>query len=146
MLKSCGKCGRIHDKKYICCKRVTEYREKTRNSQFRSTAAWTNKSIEIRERDKYLCQVCLRGLHGSDKRYTYQELEVHHIIPLSEDWDRRLDNDNLITLCKAHHEMAENETIGREELMEILREQKRPPQGSGWNFLKCSRLRMAKGR
>jgi len=80
--------------------------------------AWTRKSIEIRERDKYLCQVCLR-----EGVYNYECLEVHHAIPLEEDFDRRLDNDALVTLCEQHHEMAERREIGREVIMGIIDEQ-----------------------
>ena len=52
--------------------------------------------------------------------YTYKELEVHHIIPLEEDYNKRLDSDNLITLCRYHHELAEKGEISREELQKII--------------------------
>jgi hypothetical protein len=45
---------------------------------------------------------------------------VHHIIPLAEDYNKRLDNDNLITLCNYHHKLAEDNQIPREELQEII--------------------------
>lgn len=38
------------------------------------------------------------------------------IVPLKVDYDRRLDNDNLITLCRYHHEAAERGRISRQEL------------------------------
>lgn len=49
-------------------------------------------------------------------RYTTDALEVHHIEPIAEAWGSRLDWDNLITLCRAHHEMAEDGRISREAL------------------------------
>lgn len=61
----------------------------------------------IKDRDHYLCQACLHNLDGHGVRYTTDQLEVHHIEPLIDDYDRRLDDDNLITLCRAHHEQAE---------------------------------------
>ena len=47
------------------------------------------------------------------------DLSVHHIVPLKVDYDRRLDNDNLITLCRYHHEAAERGYISRLELANI---------------------------
>ena len=45
---------------------------------------------------------------------------MHHIIPIEENYDKRLDENNLITLCRYHHEMAESGEIPREELQEIV--------------------------
>lgn len=50
------------------------------------------------------------------------ELSVHHIIPLNEDFNRRLDEDNLITLCSRHHEDAEAGKISRATLLKLARE------------------------
>lgn len=62
--------------------------------------------MEIRKRDRFLCQVCLL-----DNRYIFNGLEVHHIIPIIEKWEKRLDNYNLITLCTACHKLADNGKI-----------------------------------
>jgi hypothetical protein len=48
---------------------------------------------------------------------------VHHNTPLEEDYDRRLDNDNLLTTCDYHHELAERGEITREEIQQIIDEQ-----------------------
>ena len=58
-----------------------------------------------------------------------------HIIPLEEDEDKKLDNQNLITLCERHHEMAEQGKIPREELLAITAEIY-PPQGAKFEFSK----------
>lgn len=44
------------------------------------------------------------------------DLGVHHIVPLMADFDKRLDNDNLITLCASHHRQADAGRIPRAEL------------------------------
>ena len=76
------------------------------------------KAAEILERDYHCCRVCLSaGIINSN------DLSVHHIIPLKDDYDRRLDNDNLITLCRYHHEAAERGHISRQELAAKLEEQ-----------------------
>lgn len=117
MLKSCPSCGRIHDTKVICEEK--RRRMQPRDSEadrFRSTAAWTRKSIHIKERDLGLCRLCL--MEGV---ICWDGLEVHHIVPLAEDFDRRLDDENLITLCSAHHKEAERGEIDRGTLLAAIR-------------------------
>ena len=123
MLRSCKYCGRIHDSKYQCSSRPVRRKIRTKQNSFRSTEAWKRKSLEIRERDKYLCQICMRKLYGTTQQYNNREIEVHHIVPIAEDWDGRHDNDNLISLCGRHHEMAEAGKISQAELKEIARQQ-----------------------
>ena len=121
MLKTCSKCG-IVPQEHICPYRT--YKKKNKNSKadkFRKTKLWTNKSIEIRQRDKYLCRVCVNNLYNTVCQYNYSKLEVHHIVPVEEDYNKRLDNDNLITLCNYHHKMAEHGEISREELIELIK-------------------------
>lgn len=120
MLKSCAYCGKIHDTKFDCGKRIRSRKRRTENSSFRSTYVWTQKSREIRERDKFICQCCLAGNKGTNRRINYDEIEVHHIEPVEEAWEKRLDNDNLISLCRMHHEMAESGEIEREYLKSLI--------------------------
>ena len=105
MHRSCSVCGRIHPEDKMC-KRV--YKKNTKESQFRNTNAWIKKRNQIKKRDKYLCQLCLK-----DNIYTYDNLQVHHIIPIAKDYNKRLDSDNLI-------EQAEKGIITKEELYELL--------------------------
>lgn len=118
MLKTCSVCGQLHDFNKVCKRKTTQ--KKTEATKFRKSYEWTEKSKRIRQRDKYLCQVCLTGKYETNYRYTYKELEVHHIIPIEEDYSKRLDSDNLITLCRYHHELAESGQISREEMQEIV--------------------------
>ena len=118
MLKTCSVCGKIHDFIKVCRRKTTK--KTTEASKFRKTYKWTEKSKYIKQRDNYLCQVCLIDKYNTNYRYTYKELEVHHIIPIEEDYNKRLDSNNLITLCRYHHEMAEKGEISRKELQEII--------------------------
>lgn len=119
MLKTCTICGKIHDINKVC-KRKSKKTDKEANT-FRKTNKWTEKSKSIRRRDNYLCQVCLLNKYDTNYKYTYKELEVHHIVPIEEDYDKRLDSENLITLCRYHHELAEKGTIPKEELQELVK-------------------------
>lgn len=135
MLKSCKYCGRIHAKNYDCGRKPV-YKKTTggKGYYFRKSDAWTQKSLEIRERDGNLCQICVRKLYNTLRQFNYDTLSVHHIVPVNEEYDKRLDNDNLLTLCRMHHEMCEDGIISRTEQIEIAREQevkmdRVPPEG-----------------
>ena len=115
MKRYCSRCNKFHDINYKCIsERLTKPKE-TEARKFRATSRWTRKSLEIRERDKFLCVYCL-----SKGRITYDNLSVHHIVPLEEDLDNGFDDDNLITLCDEHHKAAEKGDISREELMKLI--------------------------
>lgn len=116
---TCNKCGIVpRDHKCPYKNRYKRTRD-TKGDKFRGTNLWAKKSIEIRERDLYLCRVCMTERYNTVKKLNYDKLEVHHIVPLSEDYNKRLDNNNLITLCKYHHRLAEDGQIPREELIEL---------------------------
>lgn len=66
-----------------------------------------------------LCAACL---HGDPPVYNNESLEVHHIVPLRENFEDRLDDSKCITLCRFHHELAESGQIGRDVLMAWVRE------------------------
>ena len=120
MYKTCSRCG-IVPENHICPYRT--YRKKERDTQanrFRSSKAWTNKSIEVKKRDLYLCAVCMTGKYHTINTFNYDKLSVHHIILLAEDYNKRLDERNLITLCSYHHKMAEDGEIPRDELLELV--------------------------
>ena len=37
-------------------------------------------------RGKFLFQICIRKLYNTIKTYNYNDLEVHHIVPIKEDY------------------------------------------------------------
>lgn len=112
MLKACIYCGRIHEKGFVCLKKPkVQSKYEKQIDIFRGSVKWKNKREHIYRRDMYLCRVCLdNGVYCSDN------LSVHHITPLASDFSRRLDDDNLITLCGYHHEAAEKGDIPAEYL------------------------------
>ena len=100
----------------------------TNKDRFRWTNAWKTKRMEIRQRDNHMCQVCIRKLYDyGSRQYNHENIQVHHIDSLEVNFDKRLDNSNLITICSHHHEMAEIGTITRDELLAIVSEQEYPP-------------------
>ena len=124
MLTSCSYCHRIHDKSFVCnAKRQARaliyqrYQKNSEESKLRNTSRWHNKSEQIRKDSRYLCSVC------EDKGiYNYNELEVHHIVPIKEDKSKLLDDSNLICLCRLHHRLAEEGKIDRDYLLKLAKQ------------------------
>ena len=114
MYKSCSRCGKMHPYGYKC--NVGKIYNGGHERTLRQTNKWKMKSEEIRERANYLCEVCRQT-----GRYTYNNLEVHHITKLSEDESGLLDNYNLICLCQRHHKDADSGAIPAEYLRQLVR-------------------------
>lgn len=130
MYKSCQYCHRIHDIKYQCPnkpkkKQWIDQGNKLRVEirKFRDGVLWRKKREQIQGRDMRLCQICIRNLYNTINQYTFDNTSVHHICALVDDWDKRLDDDNLITLCSVHHSDAERGLIPKEILLQIVKEQ-----------------------
>lgn len=122
MKRTCKYCG-IVDENHICPHRK-EYKKKefTQARKFRNSKSWQTKSQEIRQRDRHLCRICMIDKYNTVNQLNYKKLEVHHIISLEQDYSKRLDNDNLITLCSYHHHMAEAGDIPAEELQRLAKD------------------------
>ncbi|WP_294379283.1 HNH endonuclease [uncultured Clostridium sp.] len=123
MLVSCSKCGRIHERGFKCNNNIKKVyaKKETIASKFRNTKAWRDKRKDIINRDKALCQIYIRNLHNTLPRQYNNKVQAHHIVPINEDYTRRLNDDNLICLCTYHHSMAEHGQIKRKELIELVR-------------------------
>ena len=119
---TCKYCGVVERGHRCPHKKSRQKSGDMRSDRFRKTKAWTSKSLEIRQRDRFLCQVCLRNLYNTMTFLNYKTVEVHHITPIEEDFNRRLDNNNLISLCSYHHHMADKGQIPRKVLQDILKE------------------------
>ena len=113
MLKSCPTCGRLHPIGAICPKQSKRTRAKSESEAavFRNTSYWRRIRETVRVRDRYLCRVCLDAGEWSPVKDRY--IEVHHIVPLSEQIELCDEPTNLICLCKRHHEDAEAGLLDR---------------------------------
>lgn len=121
MLKACPRCGKLHEIGQKCPVKRTYKKRITKIDKFRSTREWQKTREQAKERDGYMCQVCARGLYNTvSRRYNSDSLQVHHITPVNENWERRLDETNLICLCPYHHRMAEDGAIPREALQGMI--------------------------
>ena len=119
MMTVCISCGGLHPLGTRPCKPSRPPKRETIANEIRKTYKWRVKSEQIRERDRYLCRVCLTTGYGTVQQYTYENLSVHHIFPLAEDPSRSLDDTNLITVCDYHHRLAESGKIPRVTLLKL---------------------------
>lgn len=146
MLKSCKYCGGIHPSGYVCPKKPPRSPHKgSKAALFRRTNAWRQKRNCIVRRDFHLCRICDESSYGTFgvPGLNVQPLQVHHIEPLEERFDLRLEDDNLITCCSMHHEMAEAGEIPRDYLHELA--QTSPRWGCGCPSALCQDQQAASG-
>ena len=118
MLKACSRCGKIHDFAYTCNvgrNRLFNDRQDKEAARLRSKRSWQLKRDDIKTRAFNLCEVCKD--HGI---YNYDALSVHHITKLSQNPSGLLDDDNLICLCKLHHEQADKGLLTVEYLKTLV--------------------------
>lgn len=65
--------------------------------EFYHSKEWQRVRQAALMRDNYLCQHCLRN-----NRITPANI-VHHIVEVKKDWSKRLDLNNLVSLCNSCH-------------------------------------------
>ncbi|MCL1702512.1 HNH endonuclease signature motif containing protein [Lysinibacillus sp. Bpr_S20] len=82
-----------------------KYQRNKKHDRFYHSASWIKCRDYIKIRDNGLCQHC-----KTEKRITIGVL-VDHIIRLSVDWNKRLDEDNLQLLCQSCHNKKTNEDV-----------------------------------
>ena len=130
MLKACSYCGRVHDSRHVCPAKQTatrRYPKDTQASLTRSSSRWQKTRDYIKRRDHGVCQLCLieypENKTGAALRpFETDDLSVHHIIKLEDDINKAFDEDNLITLCRRHHELADNGAISLSLLQDIAKQ------------------------
>ena len=117
----------MHDENHICSKKPIKKKKIDDATQFRNSPKWQKKRRKIKERDNYLCQICIREIYGTKRKYNHENLQVHHAIPINTNEDLKLDDNNLITLCSMHHAMCDRGEIQYGEVKEIIKQQEKSP-------------------
>lgn len=117
-LRTCIYCGRVHDDSFKCNfkpkKNWNKY--KTETDKLRNKKAWARLAERVKKDSNYLCQVCF------DKgRFVYNGLEAHHIIKISDNPDKLLDENNVVCLCRYCHRQADRGELATEYLRELAK-------------------------
>lgn len=115
----CTNCQKIVPHDHICPNKQKPSPKKTTEADsYRWTTQWAKLSRQIRERDHYLCQLCL-----SAHFINSEGLSVHHITPIKEDPSLAYEEENLITLCSAcHHKVEQDWKKWRPKLEELAKQ------------------------
>lgn len=79
-------------------KHYDQHQRNQKARMFYKSRAWHTARQRVLARDNHICQVCWQQCHKATLADT-----VHHRVPISEDWNRRLDMTNLISLCAGCH-------------------------------------------
>ncbi len=121
----CDKCKNKYDSsKKESYKEYKKNRKDNREQKFYSNKEWITVRDIVRRKYNNICLYSYYILHEI-KYVDY----IHHIIELKEDWDKKLDKDNLIPLSdKVHkivHRTYEKSAKDKKQMQELLRELKR---------------------
>lgn len=81
-------------------KKDLNYHEKYQH--FYNSKSWHDLRNFKWQESNGLCELCLKDGIINEAR------EIHHIVPINENWNKRLDYDNLIALCPSHHQEQHN--------------------------------------
>ncbi|WP_460578426.1 HNH endonuclease [Gracilibacillus alcaliphilus] len=79
-----------------------QYKRNQKANSFYHSTEWTRVRKLALIRDNYLCQRCLK-----QKKLTKAQV-VHHKVELLVDWSKRLDLDNLESLCHRCHNQIDH--------------------------------------
>lgn len=118
MLTVCSNCGLLHPLDDGSC-RQRRAASNTDADRFRRTRRWSNMSKQIRERDRYLCQVCIIEAYDTYDQFNYTSLEVNHIYPAENYEALRLEPTNLLTMCTTHHKLADRGGIPTQLMLDL---------------------------
>lgn len=106
LAKICDRCHKRHDYNNKCdCYKLKNVKLKTDLynvdvKQFYNTADWEKAKSKAMQRTHGLDPISLILYNRIEQAFT-----VHHIIPLVDDYSKRIDIDNLIPLTEKNHRM-----------------------------------------
>lgn len=119
--KYCNKCkSKQSEKNSARNKQYDRYYRDTRAKAFYNSSAWKRLVSIIRIRNNGLCALCYH--EGIKSKGTM----IHHIVPIKDDWSKRLDTANCIILCpECHgkvHSAYDRSKENRENMQRLLRD------------------------
>jgi 5-methylcytosine-specific restriction protein A len=94
----CSEHAHIDQEQKAQAERYYDTRQRDKQAKaFYASPGWRAVREAVLIRDHYLCQTCLR------QQRTTPADTVHHKVELRVDWSRRLDMDNLESVCSPCH-------------------------------------------
>ena len=132
VMKLCARCQRLIQAPNRYCanckvaveKQVEQYKQKNNSrynkqrdkkyTQFYNSKAWRNLRTQYINKH-YLCEECQKEAKQNNEYSIQLAEEVHHKEPIQTEtgWIRRLDWNNLISLCHTHHDKEHGRFKGK---------------------------------
>ncbi len=111
----CKHCMKIHDREYECDakKKHRRMKQQARRNDSRykvyndcyNTTKWKKVREQVLKEANYMCEVCKEF-----GKFNYTDIQVHHVEKVKDNVDRMYDIDNLIVVCREHHNIIEDMT------------------------------------
>lgn len=76
-----------------------KHRQDTEYQAFYHSTAWRKVRAKVLARDRYICVECYK------QGVITMANTVHHIIEIKDDWGKRLELDNLSSVCSSCHQL-----------------------------------------
>lgn len=108
-IKRCPECevkAEEERKQHIRNYKINTYERDSKYNKFYKSKEWNTVRQLAIVRDHALCKDCL------DNNVITPYNTVHHVVPIKEDWSRRLDINNLICLCESCHQKRHSSMKG----------------------------------
>ena len=102
MKKACPYCGRIHDKRNECGRAPVRRKRFSDASNLRNKGTWKKVKKLANDRDGNMCVLCF-----GEGDINTEDLETHHIVPININPELAYELENLVTVCRRHHEIVE---------------------------------------
>lgn len=118
--KLCNSCSEKEElRKKARYKAYDKTRADDRCNKFYKSSCWIRTRVSVLERDNYMCICCYKTTGKVVAGDT-----VHHILELREDWNKRCDKDNLVTVCaschKRIHDCYKKDKDSKNKMIEFL--------------------------
>lgn len=108
--KSCDKCN---NSTYKINSSYDKHKRDKQSTSFYNSKPWRRLSNEVYMEQHGLCQLCLKNnklVTGTyDSKGKFKRNIVDHKIPITVDWSKRFDRENLWILCQSHHNKKTSE-------------------------------------
>lgn len=125
----CKHCLKIHCMELKCTQMQQHIRNRNANrrkqynnkhkeySNCYNSTKWKKVREKALEQTNYMCAICLEL-----GKYNYKDIQVHHLEKIKENKNKIFELDNLIPLCREHHNQVEG--LNKNEIKNYIKLEK----------------------
>ena len=111
----CKHCLKVHDREHECDakKKHRRMKQQARRNDNRykvyndcyNTSRWKKVREQVLKDSNYMCEVCMEL-----GKLNHEDIQVHHVEKVKNNVEKMYDIDNLIVVCREHHNIIEEMT------------------------------------